>query len=400
MADLDRKAIPKDLALSYRRHPQHYRDLRGRPLRSKPLLHRDASVAALSPDASAARPVPAAGSGVLELVLDAAATMPVAAVDETPVAVGDGTVYIELPAGPHVVDVQGGAARSPVVAEIGDGTAATLVWREEADRHTVRFGPKPVDVLPPRSLLYLYQWGILVFLVCGLPLATVNVFSIGETASRATVVAVAVLGLALLPFLPWRRRERARVEALRLDRERPGLSRPVHHPWDGPQTADRPALLGDRPERLPEFAPGCGALLLRATAHRHLWRDGDGVTPRDTGLAAARVPLPQVLVDGARQPATWGNWWYPLRPGTHAVEIAVEVGPDETGRRPAPLRERLDVEVRAGEATALRADAHVHARRDGEGGRLLREDGRLFLEPEEFRTEWMGDPAKRLAFWN
>jgi hypothetical protein len=394
--EFDRKAIPKDLELSYRRNPEVYRDLRGRPLRSKPLLHRDSSVEALASHASTTRPLPAEGSGVLELVLDAAATMPVAAVDEVPVAVGDGTVHVELPAGPHVVDVQGGAARSPVVVDVADGATAVLVWREEADRHTVRFGPKPVDLLPPRSLLYLYQWAILVFLVCGLPLATVNVFSLGETASRATVVAVVVLGAALVPFFPWRRRERARIEALRLEQERPGLSEPVHHPWDGPQVADRPALLGDRPARLPEFAPGRGALLLRATAHRHLWRDGDGVTPRDTGLAAARVPVPQVLVDGLRQPATWGAWWYPLPPGTHTVEITV-ANPAEAG--PDVLHERLDVEVRAGEATAVRADAHLHLHRDEETRRVLGEDGRLFLEPEAFRTEWMDDPAKRLEFW-
>lgn len=394
--DLDRKAIPKDLELSYRRNPQHYGDLRGRPLRSKPLLHRDTTLETLSPGASAERRLPAEGSGTLELVLDAAATMPVAAVDEVPVAVGDGTAHIELPAGSHVVDVQGGAARSPVVVDVEDGGSSTLVWREEADRHTVRFGPRPVDVFMPRSLLHLYQWAILVLLVCGLPLATVNVFSLGETASRVTVIAVLVLGAGLLPLLPWRRREKARIAALKLEHEKPGHSVPVHYPWDGPQVADRPALVGDRPERLPEFAPGCGALLLRATAHRHLWKEGNGVTGRDTALAAARVPVPQVLIDGVRQPATWGGWWYPLRPGTHTVEIAVE--PPTAG--PAPMRERVDVEVRAGEATALRADAHVYAHRDEATRRVLGEDGRLFLEPEEFRAEWMDDPAKRLAFWH
>jgi len=392
LPDFDRKGIPKDLEGSYRRNPGFYRDLRGRPVRSKPLLHRDPSIAASSSAASLTRPVPPDGSGVLELVLDSAATMPVAAVDETALAVGDGTVFLVLPTGPHVVDVQGGAARSPVVAHVADGATSTLVWREEADRFTVGFGPNPVDAAPPRTFVYLYEWSILVFLVCGLPVATVNAFSFGDTASRIAIAAIAVLGLALLPFSPWRKRERARLAGLRLERERPGRSEPVHYPWDGPQIADRPALLGDRPERLPDFAPSHGALILRATAHRHLWKHGDGVSPRDTELAGTRVPVPEVLIDGSRQPATWGNWWYPLRPGKHTVEIAVDAGPDMK-------RERLDVEVRAGEAAVVRADAHVYAHRDGETGRVLREDGRLYLGPEEFHGEWMGDPEKRLAFW-
>jgi hypothetical protein len=278
MPGFDRKSIPKDLALSYRRSKVNYQDLRGRHLRSKPLLHRDAAIEVVASrfEASLSKPIVVDdGAGVLELTLDAAATMPVASVEGETVAVGDGTVFVVLPAGRHVVEVQSGATSSPIVVEIGGDQTATLVWREEADRFTVRFGPEVVDAIPPASPVYLYQWAITVFLLCGLPLATVNLFSWGETASRMTVIAVAVLGAALIPFVPWRNRERARIAAAMAEREKPGQPPVVHYPWDRPALADRPALLGERPEALPEFAPGRGALLLRAKAHRHLWKDGD-----------------------------------------------------------------------------------------------------------------------------
>lgn len=390
MQGIDRKAIPKNLGESYRRGRGIYADLLGRPLRSKPLLHRDAAVEAVpSPHETALkRPVPPAGSGVLELVLDSAATMPVAAVDETPVAVGDGTVFVVLPAGPHVVDVQSGAAASPVVVRIEDGATATLVWREEADRHTVRFGPEAVDALPPASRVYLYEWAAMVVLVCGLPLGAVNAFSLDATGSRVVLAVLAVLILALIPLAPWRQRERARLAALRLERQGPAQSTPVRYPWDGADTPDRPALVGDRPESLPAFAPGHGALLVRSRAHRHLWKDGDGVVVRDPELAALRAAPPRVRIDGLELPATWGNWWYPLRPGVHTLEFEAD-----------GTSERLECEIRDGEAAAVRADAHLYAHRDADR-RIVREDPRLRLEPEEFRPEWMGDPAKRLAYWN
>ncbi|RRS02170.1 hypothetical protein [Glycomyces terrestris] len=389
MEGIDRKAIPRNLAESYRRSRGDYADALGRPVRSKPLLHRDAAIEALpSPlDVSLTRPVPPAGSGVLELVVDAAATMPVAAVDEVPVAVGDGTVFVVLPAGPHAVDVQSGAATSPVVVAVEDGATAVLVWREEADRRTVRFGPEAVDALPPASRVYLYEWAVLTVLVCGLPFGAVNAFAFDGTASRVVLVVLAVVILGLVPFAPWRRRERARLAALRLERQAAALSRPVRYPWDGPEVPDRPALVGDRPESLPELAPGYGALLLRATAHRHLWKDGDGVTVRDTALAALRAEPPRVRLDGLEVPATWGNWWHPLRPGAHVLEFEA-----------AGAAARLELVVADGEATAVRAEAHLYAHRDG--GEIVREDARLRLEPEEFRPEWMGDPAKRLAYWN
>ncbi|GAA2171017.1 MULTISPECIES: hypothetical protein [Glycomyces] len=389
MLGLDRKSIPKDLALSYRRDPHLYRELGGRHLRSKPLYHRDSRAEVLDSPfmVSLEPPVPPEGSGVLELQLDAAATMPVAMVDGTPVAVGEGTVFAVLPAGRHVIAVQGAATCSPVVADIEPGETATLVWYEEADRFTVSFGTRRVDPLPPASPLALYHWAIAVFAVCGLPLATVNLFSWGETASRATVVAVLVLGVALLPLLPWRKRERARLAALQLEQERGGQSRPVHFPWDGPQVDDRPALLGDRPERLPDFAPGQGALILRTKAHRHLWKDGEGVTARDAELAAQPVGPPTVRIDGLEQPASWGNWWYPLRPGPHTVEIE---GMDRL--------ERFDIDIAAGETTALRADAHRFVHRGPDRG-LVHDEGALYLEAEEFSAAWMGDPERRLAYW-
>jgi hypothetical protein len=178
------------------------------------------------------------------------------------------------------------------------------------------------------------------------------------------------------------------------DRERPGQAPVVHYPWDGPALADRPALLGDHPESLPAFAPGQGALLLRAKAHRHLWKDGDGVTVRDAGLASLRVADPVVRIDGLEQPATWGNWWYPLRPGTHTVEVAVDADPTGTAR----IGERIDIEVREGEAAAVRADAHVRVHR-GEDRRIVADDGALYLDTEAFQREWMGDPVKRVEYW-
>lgn len=403
MTGIDRKAIPRDLELSYRRNVGFYKDPLGRPIRSKPLFHRDAAIETVSSRfaVSTDRPVMLeAGTGLLELVVDAAATMPAASVDDETVAVGDGTVYVVLPTGRHVVEVQGGDARSPVVVDIADRGTSTLFWREEADRRTIRFGPRSADALPPKSLVYLYEWACIVWIVCGLPVAVVNSFSLGETGSVAAVVTVAALAAILAILYPWRRRERARLAEEMADGDPAGLSRVVHFPWDGPALSDRQALLGEFPASLPDFAPGRGALMVRLRAHRHLWKDGDGVRVRDAELAGLRVAPPRVRIDGVEQPSTWGNWWYPVRPGKHAVEISFDSVPLGGPGSPQWVAERLEVEVREGEATALRANAHVVAYREDEArGPIRVDEGRLFADTERFRTDWMDDPAKRIEFW-
>ncbi|GAB4006494.1 hypothetical protein GCM10029992_57350 [Glycomyces albus] len=403
MTGIDRKAIPRDLERSYRRNVGFYKDLSGRPIRSKPLFHRDAAIEAVPSrfESSTDRPIMVeAGTGLLELVLDSAATMPAASVDDEAVAIGDGTIYVTLPTGRHVVEVQGGDARSPVVVDIADRGTSTLVWREEADRSTLRFGPRATDALPPKSLVYLYEWACVVWLVCGLPVAVVNSFSLGETGSVAAVITVAALAAILAIMYPWRRRERARLAEERTDGDSAGLSRVVHFPWDGPAVADRPALLGEFPASLPEFALGRGALMLRLRAHRHLWKEGDGVRVRDAELAGLRVAPPRVRIDGIEQPSTWGNWWYPVRSGKHAVEISFNAAPPRATGPPQWVAERLDVEVREGEAAALRANAHVFAYREDEArGPIRVDEGRLFVDTERFHTDWMDDPAKRIDFW-
>lgn len=405
MFGLDRKAVPRDLRQSYWNNREYYLTPSGRPIRSKPLFHRDPALEVIPSrfEASSGAPIIAdPGGGLLELVLDSAATMPVAAVDGEPVAVGDGRVLVALPAGRHVVEVQGGDTCSPVVVAIEEGRTASLFWREEADRYTRHFGPRETSTAIPKSLVHLYEWVAVVFVLCGLPVAAVNAFSVDSAGSVAAIVSVAAIGAILLAFLPWRKRERARVAELKLEGERPGRSEAVHHPWDGPAVPDRPALLGERPERLPEFAPGRGALLLRLRAHRHLWKDGDGVRVRDSELASLLVEAPRVRIDGLEQPATWGNWWYPLQPGPHEVEVSCDAVPrGAVGEAPERLSERLEIEVGAGEAAALRAEAHVFVHREaGEGGRILADEGRLFMESEAFRVDWMDDPAKRIGYWD
>ncbi|WP_026923469.1 hypothetical protein [Glycomyces arizonensis] len=409
MFGLDRKAVPRDLRLSYRNNRDHYVDLRGRPTRSRPLFHRDSALEVIPSRFAASSGAPLIaepGGGLLELVLDSAATMPVAAVDGEPVAVGDGRVLVALPAGRHVVEVQCGDTCSPVVAEIEEGRTASLFWREEADRYTRHFGPRETSTAIPKSLVYLYEWAAVVVVLCGLPVAVVNAFSIDEAGSVAAVVSVVAIAAILLVFLPWRKRERARVAELKLEGERPGLSEIVHYPWDGPAAPDRPELLGERPERLPEFAPGRGALLLRLRAHRHLWKDGDGVRVRDSELASLMVEAPRVRIDGLEQPATWGNWWYPLPPGPHEIEVSYDAvprgaNPSDAGAMPDRISERLAIEVGAGEATALRAEGHVFVHREaGDGGRILADEGSLFMDPEAFHVDWMDDPAKRIGYWD
>lgn len=404
MTGIDRKAIPDDLEQSYRRNVGFYQDFQGRPIRSKPLLHRDPSVEAIPSrfETSTTGPMAAGpGTGLLELVLDSAATMPVSSVDEEPVAVGDGTVHVILPVGRHVVEVQGGDTCSPVVVDIADGGTTTLFWREEADRATRRFGPRVTESVPPKSLVYLYDWLFVVFLLCGLPVAVVNSFSLGDAGSVAAVVTVAAIVLILLALYPWKRKERARIARERTERASTELSRVVHHPWDGPDDYHRPALLGEHPERLPEFTPGGAGLLLRMRAHRHLWKEGDGVRERDAELAGLRVASPRVRVDDMEQPATWGNWWYPIRPGRHTVEVSFDAAPAGPDAEPQWIGESVEIEARADEVSALTVNAHVFADRDdGAANRIRVGEGALFTDSDQFHTEWMDDPVKRLDFWS
>ncbi|THV30103.1 hypothetical protein [Glycomyces paridis] len=400
MRGLDRKAIPKNLEVSYRRGKSHYTDLRGRPVRSKPLLHRDPSVE-LVPSryaTSLSDPmVTESGTGRLELVLDAAATMPVASVDGELVAVGEGTVYVVLPAGLWTVEVQGGETVSPVVVDIADQVKTRLVWFEGVDRRVHSFGASAAELVSPVSKVYLYEWLFMVFLICGLPTAVVQAFLLENTDSRVILGVIAAIGLFLLVLLPWKRRERARVNAGFDEQRRAGRSRVRRYPLDGVAAADRPALLGDDPEDLPAFANGHGAVLLRLKGHRHLWKDGEGVCVRDVERASLRASPPTVRIDGFEQQSTWGNWWYPMRPGKHVVEVECDLA---LSGAPQRISERLDIEVREGEATVVRADAHLFVDRGpGESGPVQAREGTLRLRPEAFEAAWMADPAKRVAFW-
>lgn len=401
MLGLDRKAIPKNLEVSYRRNPSHYKELlTGRPIRSKPLFHRDPSVEVVPSRYTTSLSDPIVtepGTGRLELVLDAASTMPVAAIDGEVVAVGEGTVYVVLPAGLWTVDVQGGETVSPVVVDIADQGKTRIIWHEGVDRRVHSFGASAADLVPVVSKVYLYEWLTLVFLVCGLPTGVVMGFSFDETASRVILGIIVVIGLFLAVLLPWKRRERLRVNAQMNEQKSVARSRARPYPWDGPAVADRPALLGDDPESLPAFAPGDGALLLRLKAHRHLWKEGDGVCARDVERARLWIGPPVVRIDGFEQKTTWGNWWYPLPPGEHVVEVEYDAA---LAGAPARISERLEFEVRAGEAAAVRADAHAFVDRGpGENGPVQAREGLLFIKAEEFGVSWMDDPAKRLAFW-
>jgi hypothetical protein len=399
MRGFDRKAIPKNLELSYRNNRSQYRDLRGRPTRSKPLYHRDASVEVVPSRYTTSLSDPGVtepGTGRLELVLDAAATMPVAAIDGEVVAVGDGTVYVVLPAGLWTVDVQGGETVSPVVVDIADQVKTRIFWVEGVDGDSL--GASAVHQAPVVSKVYLYEWLTLVFIICCSPTGVVMGFSFNETGSRVILGIVAAVGLFLAVMYPWKRRERARVNSLMDERKRAGRSMVRPLSGNGPAFADRPALLGEDPRDLPGFATGQGALLLRLKARRHLWKDGDGVCERDVERARLRIGPPVVRIDGFDQKATWGNWWFPLSPGAHVVEVEYDAA---LAGAPQRISERFEFEVQAGEATAVRADAHAFVDRGpGESGPVQVREGLLFVKAEEFSAAWMDDPGKRVAFWS
>jgi hypothetical protein len=399
MLGFDRKAIPKNLELSYRNNRSHYMDLRGRPTRSKPLYHRDSRIEVVPSRYMTSLSDPGVTepeTGRLELVLDAAASMPVAAIDGEVVAVGDGTVYVVLPAGLWTVDVQSGETVSPVVVDIADQVKTRLFWVEGIDGRA-SLGASAAVQAPVVSKVYLYEWLTLVFILCCLPTGVVMGFSLNDTGSRVILGIVVAIGLFLAVLLPWKRKERKRVNSLHDEQRRAGRSMVRPFPFDGSAVADRPALLGDDPQSLPGFAAGHGALLLRLKAHRHLWKEGDGVCARDVERARLRVGPPLVRIDGFEQKSTWGNWWYPLPPGEHVVEVeydAALVG------GPQRISERIEFELRAGEATAVRADAHAFVDRGpGESGPVQVREGMLFVKPEEFDATWMDDPGKRVAFW-
>jgi hypothetical protein len=367
-----RGEVPSRLKLHYQRRWYWYEDRKGNPICAKPLFqhHPEAELVDTGrrgpePTVRVGRPPkPRDGMGVLSVTVDSAKTMPVLAVDGRPVAVGRGEMHLLLDEGRHLVEVQNIDTISPVVAEIFAGQTTALVWRESDSPGERAFGFQLDDIGPVKTGLPAYHMLLGMLLVCGLPFGAVASTQTASLSARVTLLIIAAAALGALLAYPWSRREKRRYRAAVIERRSIQSVDHQPHPWGDLPNWSNPILVGEDPVGLPELSPGGSALLLELKAHRHLWKSGVGIVDRDAEIAALWARPPRVLIDGVERYATWGNWWYPLRPGPHRIRVEAP-GWDHPDATAADAE--LVIESEVGKVSIVAADAHLRASRGTAG---------------------------------
>jgi hypothetical protein len=294
---------------------------------------------------------PSAGNGLLDVLVCTAETLDAAGVllvDGAPVAAGDGRYQIDLPPGPHRLEVQGrdGAAAAFTLAP-GERVHYTT-GQGVAVRHQVEFRTQLYRVRDASEFVPVLTQGAAnrsgagcLTAVVGLAVVIAAAVATQFVDSAAVEIALGVTGLAaaaaLIAGTVLALRQSGglhkRAKANRLPSERvTGAT--------GPLTG--PAVAFPSPQDAREWAAGRtvrGPLVVFDLFLYRLARRPDGTvsyTGRGEPLALAHAAGVRCRIDGAEVPADWAAWHYPLAAGTHrcrveygggeaACEFAIEV---------------------------------------------------------------------------
>lgn len=312
----------------------------------------------------------ASGRGLLTITVDAHKTMPVIAIDGTPITVGQGKAHVQLEPGTYCVEGQNTLTTDPAIVTISAGETTAIAYR---DNRT--FAPSYLGhyLKPPQFYNFAHIAIVLlvVSLVCVAPIGFAGHLSYDDDVTGPYLQWGAVVFIAgSLLFLGfasiYHRRTRPKIEQQQRDMAEP--LRP--YPWGSASTASNPILVGCQRLFLPTSDPSAGGLLLMFMNERHLFGLGPGPQLRATDLASTWVRPPRLWIDGVEQPASWGTWWYPLAPGEHRVEVEVNGEPSYSMQ---PVKNEGDASKRRTETVLIEsrkvspkiADSHTYVVKRG-----------------------------------
>jgi hypothetical protein len=252
---------------------------------------------------------------------------PVVLIDGRPAVQGFGAAVLELPAGPHDVEVQAGGSRGWWHVDVPDGGTAALDFINDLDEAPAS-GRRWV-LGPPGLKRVDRRWTALWWLVPSLATASVLVLLPAMVAGfeAPTVWPAWAVAVATLWALAARLHLRRASCSAQAKRAQPRWELPVDPPPPAP--AFITPLYGSPGP--PGEGLGMAVLDLRWEL---VWQRLD--SPEGTGLEPMREygePLPSprrpwlepptLLVDDHLVEARWARLCVPLRPGTHRIDLAV-----------------------------------------------------------------------------
>lgn len=253
---------------------------------------------------------------------------PVVLIDGTPTVQGFGTAVLELPSGPHDVEVQAGGSRGWWRVAVPDGGTAALDFVNDLDQAPA--SGRRWTLGPPGLKRVDRRWTALWWLVPSLAAASVLVLLPAlamELDARVVGPVWAVTAAALWGWAARRHLRRA-ARSARAKRAQPRRALPVDPPPPAPAFI---APLYGSPGPVPGGGLGMAVLDLRWEL---VWQRLD--SPEGTGLEPMREygePLPSprrpwlepptLLVDDHLVEARWARLCVPLRPGRHRIDLAV-----------------------------------------------------------------------------
>ncbi|QSB04120.1 hypothetical protein [Natronoglycomyces albus] len=315
------------------------------------------------------RPPPIAGMpdgfGVLAVEVRSRVSIPLLLVDGRPVSIGRGRTRIALPPGHHCVEVQSNYTSEPVIVTIGAQTTEEIEYFESEDGLTAEFGHRPGQYRPIPGPRYQMKSLYILGLIAALPLFIVAILVSGREALLMWS-AIAAIYLPLLAYMPRRSRFRRQWEEDTANHLR-RIGRPSYpYPWG--QTGDHlPAAIGKATVNRPSSSVHGSGLILRLRATRIRYPKPNNAAG-NAHLAMYPLAAPSVFINGQRQPATWGTWWYPLPAGKHTVRVVVDGVPPGIGLGCVPddqvEDESYEFELGHGAQREVFANATVHTMLD------------------------------------
>jgi hypothetical protein len=278
------------------------------------------------------------------------ALAPQVGVDGEPALYGWGRAIIAVPPGEYLVEAQHLEPMDTMPVTVSSGDVLNLTYwgaagRPGTWRTATSTEPPPAD----RPWLLAATLRILAKVLAGG--AVIGAAQVGLVAAGiptwAAILLLTVLGIVALGSV-------AVSEAGAQDRALSGVEdrRLVTHLLPSPSPGGEEPLPLGRSTPPPAPPPHHGAVVLDLSFSSivMLVRGENVVDDRPNG--DGWEPPPVVRIDGLAVSSGWGRWWYPLRPGSHDVEMV------------EPGAARLQVEVLPGEVQTLHYQAEITVSKD------------------------------------